>query len=174
MVAFLWCTMLVPRLFKYLSHMFLASCYYRAWLSCSGRWWTCPRCSRCVQGRRSHGDTTSSSPGKLLLLAFLQSSLIMLWHVVAEWLRVPDSSRGSNVIELLKHKSWTTTKGIKPGLYFLQMRIWREFGLHNSCFAAQLNPCEVFVANMWRQHSYRIRIRRKYKPGVSCVKYFHM
>ena len=49
------------------------------------------------------------------------------------------------------------------------MWIWR----HNSVFAdraeswAQLNCYELFVANMWHQHSNRIPIHRKYEPGFS-------
>ena len=66
-----------------------------------------------------------------------------------------------------------TTKSVrKPGSYFLLMRlceanltwIWR----HNPPFAAELNATQLsanFVANLWREHSYRIR--RKYEPGFS-------
>ena len=54
------------------------------------------------------------------------------------------------------------------------MRIWHEFDV-TTLFSlrysqeswAQVNPCELFVANLRRQHSYRIRIRRKYEPGFT-------
>ena len=53
------------------------------------------------------------------------------------------------------------------------MRIWSKFDITTSAPAAnlqeswaQLNPCKIFVANFWRQHSYRNRICRKYEPGL--------
>ena len=31
------------------------------------------------------------------------------------------------------------------------------------------NCCKLFAASLWRQHSYRIRIRRKYEPGFTLM-----
>ena len=51
-------------------------------------------------------------------------------------------------------------------------RIWREFDVttllsqrYSQVSRAELNCCELFVANLWSQHSLRIRIRRKHEPG---------
>ena len=39
---------------------------------------------------------------------------------------------------------------------------------------AELSCCEFFVANLWREHSYRIRIRirRKYEPGFTIAQLY--
>ena len=50
---------------------------------------------------------------------------------------------------------------------------WREFDVttlfshrySQVSSASELNCCDLFVVNLWRQHSYRIR--RKYEPGFS-------
>ena len=60
----------------------------------------------------------------------------------------------------------------------MRMQIWSEFDRrHNPPFVAisqvswaEGNCCEFVVANLWRQHSYRIRIRRKYEPGLNGYK----
>ena len=53
-------------------------------------------------------------------------------------------------------------------------RIWRECDVttllsqrYSQGSRAEFNFCELFVANLWRQHSLRIRIRRKYEPGFN-------
>ena len=50
--------------------------------------------------------------------------------------------------------------------------IWRHNPPFAAIFASELSRAQLsanFVANLWRQHSYRIRIRRKYEPGFRVV-----
>ena len=54
------------------------------------------------------------------------------------------------------------------------MRMRYKFWRHRAVFAANVsqewttvNWCELFGANLWCQHSYRIRIRRKYESGFT-------
>ena len=68
---------------------------------------------------------------------------------------------------------------VKPGSYFLRMRKRSDYGVN---LTSQLRfRCEylqesstgqlprIFVANLWRQHSLLIRIRRKYEPGFAIL-----
>ena len=66
--------------------------------------------------------------------------------------------------------NYFVTARVKPGSYFLRMRMRREFDVttflsqwYLQVSWAELNCCELFVANLWRQHS--LRIRRKYEPA---------
>ena len=54
------------------------------------------------------------------------------------------------------------------------MRIWLEFDIttllsqrYSQVSWVELNCCGLFAANLWRQHSLRICIRRKYEPGFT-------
>ena len=83
--------------------------------------------------------------------------------VSAEWWSQAQNSGGKQNYEIsLVHTSVPANTNA--------MRIW----CHNSVFAAifarelsttELNCCELFVADLWRQHLYRICIRRKYESG---------
>ena len=58
----------------------------------------------------------------------------------------------------------------EPGSYFMRIRMRSEFDVTSFLRSSQVsraegNCCELFVANLWRQHSLSIRIRRKYEPG---------
>ena len=78
---------------------------------------------------------------------------------------------------------WFFFLHIKPGSYFPvyanAKRIWREWDVmtllsqrYSQVSRAEFNCCELFVANLWRQHS--LRIRMKYELGLTWGKVLSM
>ena len=65
---------------------------------------------------------------------------------------------------------------VKPVSYFLRMRMRHKFWRHRALFHswAQINWCELFVATLWRQVSYRLRSPGEVWTGLKVCDTFWM